>query len=365
MSTATPFASNLYVSLKPVGANCNLRCKYCYYLPKLSCYNGIISDTLLEKYISQYINAQTKAEIEFVWHGGEPLLLPLEFYKKCISLQKKHGAGRIIHNVLQTNGTLLTKELCKFFADNKWLIGVSIDGTENQHDTYRVYNNGKGSFTDVINGINLLNLYKVDWNIMSVIHKANVTEPNEYYSFIKSLGSQYIQFTPAIIWKDGETIEPSITAQEWGNFLCTIFELWRNGDVGKYFIQIIEATLANWIGISPSLCSLSSSCGQCGTMEYNGDIFSCDHFINEGDCIGNINDNTLIQLMYGNKQSSFGNKKTKELAVECRNCKYLFACNGECPKNRIPSTNRNILCEGYKKFFSHVDPYMQIMKNGL
>lgn len=388
--TNNPFIKKpIYLMAKPVGSKCNLNCAYCYYLEKGKFYynslnHSVMSDSILEQFIEQYILSQFSDNVLFTWHGGEPLLLPIEYYKKIIKLQKKHSNGKTIDNCIQTNATLINDEWCRFFKENGWLVGVSIDGPQHFHDKYRQNTNGNGSFNKVIDAINLLNKWHVDWNAMAVINRYNANYPIDFYNFFKQIGCHYIQFTPCVerIINEGNTTrlanasdkqecqiaDFSVTPEQWGNFLCSVFDEWITCDVGEYFIQTFDATLANWVGVNPGVCSLSHSCGNAGIIEHNGDIYACDHFVFPKYKLGNIRDNSIIEIMYGSKEIDFGQSKHTTLPLKCKQCKYLFACNGECPRNRFAytddgETGLNYLCNGYYKFFSHIEPFMEFMKN--
>lgn len=375
---------------KPVGAVCNLACKYCYYLEKTNLYKDnkskyVMSDSLLEKFIKEYINSQTMPQVLFTWHGGETLMRPLSFYQKVIELQKKYANGRTIDNCIQTNGTLLNDEWCEFFHNNHWLVGVSIDGPQDFHDEYRKNKQGKPSFVKVMQGIKLLKKHQVEWNAMAVVNDYNAYYPLEFYHFFKDLECHYIQFTPIVerihlnsdgrylanvLQKEEKLADFSVTPEQWGNFLCTLFDEWVKNDVGKYFIQIFDATLANWMGTQPGVCTMAPTCGHAGVMEFNGDVYACDHFVFPEFKLGNIYEKSLIEMMYGDKQSRFGLQKRDALPAQCKACKYLFACNGECPKNRFLTTEDgefglNYLCKGYYQFFDHIAPYMDFMKKEL
>ena len=390
MTTFAPFAHPLYVMLKPAGALCNLACDYCYYLEKAKLYQEsprhVMSDELLEKFIEEYINSQTMQEVLFTWHGGETMMRPLSFYRKALALQKKYAKGRQISNCLQTNGTLLTDEWCRFFHDNQWLVGISIDGPQEFHDEYRRNKQGRPSFVKVMQGINLLKKHNVEWNAMAVVNDYNADYPLEFYHFFKELDCHYIQFAPIVeriaphadgrhlAAVDEESKEGladfSITPRQWGNFLCSIFDEWVRQDVGNYYIQLFDSTLANWVGEQPGICTLAKTCGHAGVMEFNGDVYSCDHFVFPQYKLGNIYSNTLAEMMYGERQQKFGQAKYTALPAQCKKCPYLFACNGECPKNRFCKTadgepGLNYLCQGYYRFFDHAAPYMDFMKREL
>lgn len=378
---------------KAAGSSCNLACKYCYYLEKNNLYKDrqpdkrfIMTDELLEKFVQMYIESQTTPQVLFCWHGGESLMRPLSFYKKVVELQQKYAGGRIIDNTIQTNGTLLTDDWCRFFKDNNWLVGVSIDGPQEFHDEYRKNRLGAPSFRKVMQGIDLLKKHGVDWNAMAVVNDFNGDYPLDFYHFFKEIECRYIQFTPIVERilprRDGRNLASpmdindippadfSVSPEQWGNFLCTIFDEWVHNDVGQYFIQIFDATLANWVGEQPGVCSMAKTCGHAGVMEYNGDVYSCDHFVFPEYKLGNIRTQTLIEMMFGERQQKFGNDKYATLPGQCRNCRYLFACNGECPKNRFAVTadgepGLNYLCAGYHRFFEHAAPYMDFMANEL
>ncbi|MFV0312765.1 MAG: anaerobic sulfatase-maturation protein [Dysgonomonas sp.] len=370
----SPFSKPLYVMLKPVGAVCNLRCKYCYYLEKKDLYpdskNYIMSDDLLESFIEQYLNAQTMQEVMFTWHGGETLMRNRSFYQKALELQRKYGRGRQIANSIQTNGTLLTDDWCKFFKDNNFLVGISVDGPQHCHDVYRKTMDNRPSFYQVMRGLALLKKHDVEFNIMGVVNDYNVNFPLEFYNFFKSIDCRYIQFAGIVEKVDGDFAPWNVSSEKWGDFLIAIFDEWVKQDVGTFFIQYFDSTLANWMGVSPGICIQAKTCGHAGVMEFNGDVYSCDHFVYPEYKLGNINNRTLTEMMYSDEQIKFGNDKYDKLPSQCKNCKYLFACNGECPKNRIIKTDSgeeglNYLCKGYYKFFDHVAPYMDFMKNEL
>lgn len=389
----TPFSRPMYIMTKAAGSLCNLACEYCYYLEKNNLYKDrqtdkrfILTDELLEKFIQMYIESQTTPQVLFCWHGGESLMRPLSFYRKAVELQKKYARGRIIDNTIQTNGTLLNDEWCRFFKDNNWLVGVSIDGPQEFHDEYRKNRIGAPSFRKVMQGINLLKKHGVEWNALAVVNDFNGDYPLDFYHFFKEIECKYIQFTPIveriIPRKDGRYLASpmdaldipladfSVSPEQWGNFLCTIFDEWVRNDVGEYFVQIFDATLANWIGEQPGVCSMAKTCGHAGVMEYNGDVYSCDHFVFPEYKLGNIRTHTLIEMMFSDRQQKFGNDKFEKLPKQCRNCRFLFACNGECPKNRFAITadgepGLNYLCAGYHKYFEHVAPYMDFMANEL
>lgn len=381
MNIAIPFGSPLYVVLKPAGSRCNLACRYCYYLEKGRLYpkeeQQVLSDELLETFIRQYLEAQTMPQVLFTWHGGEPLLRPLSFYRKALALQQKYARGRQIDNCLQTNGTLLTDEWCEFLRENHFLVGISIDGPQTFHDAYRCH-----SFEKVMRGIRLLQKHGVEWNAMATVNHLNADHPAEFYRFFKAIGCQYIQFTPVVERiverPDGLTLasahqqeasltDYSVTPEQWGRFLCGVYDEWVKADIGQVFVQLFDATLANWAGEPPGICSLSPTCGRAAAMEANGDVYSCDHFVFPEYRLGNIRQQSLTAMLYGERQQRFGRDKSATLPRQCRECSFLFACHGECPKNRFAKDRYgepalNYLCEGYKQFFAHIAADMDFMK---
>lgn len=389
MNTAYPFSRPLYIMLKPAGSLCNARCRYCYYLEKSKLYDEaqkkVMTDTTLERFIKEYIEVQTTPEVLFTWHGGEALMRPISFYKRALELQRRYACGHRIDNSIQTNGILLNDDWCQFFKENNFLVGVSIDGPQEFHDEYRRTAMGGPTFQKVIQGIRLLNKHSVEWNALAVANDFNADHPLEFYHFFKQIGCRYIQFTPIVerltsredkltlapgMQEGGKLTDFSITPEQWGNFLCTIFDEWVHNDVGEYYIQLFDATLANWVGMSPGICTLSKECGHAGVMEFNGDVYSCDHFVYPEHRLGNISTHTINEMMYGEKQRNFARMKHQMLPRQCRECKFEFTCHGECPKNRFlrdcyGETGLNYLCAGYQRFFEHAAPYMDFMKKEL
>ncbi len=372
---AAPFARPLYVMLKPVGAACNLRCDYCYYLEKKALYADqnrfAMTEALLERFTMQYLESQTMAEVLFTWHGGEPLMRNIGFYKKALEFQQKYGRGRPIGNNLQTNGTLLTDEWCEFFRKNNFLIGISIDGPRHCHDTYRKTADKRPSFDQVMRGIDLLKKHRVEFNVMGVVNDYNVDYPLEFYRFFKEIDTRFIQFAPIVErLPDGAPAPWNVPSEKWGDFLIAIFDEWVRNDVGEFYVQYFDSTLANWVGEKPGTCILGATCGHAGVMEFNGDVYSCDHFVFPEYKLGNIHAKTLVGMMYSPEQLKFGADKSDALPRVCKQCEFLFACHGECPKNRIIRTEDgehglNYLCKGYYKFFKHAAPYMDFMKTEL
>lgn len=374
---------------KPAGSRCNLACEYCYYLEKGMMYPAqpaqTMSDELLDLFIRNYIAAQPTPQVVFSWHGGETLLRSKNFYRRVVELQRKYGAGRRIENTIQTNGTLLDDEWCAFFRDNGWLVGISIDGPRRYHDRYRLDRRGGGTFDDVMHGIGLLAKHDVQWNALAVVNRFNGDDPEGFYDFFRSTGCRFLQFTPVVerimpredgrmlasaADSDARLADFSVTPGQWGRFLCRVFDRWVTADVGEIFVQMFDATLANWVGQAPGLCTLSKICGHAGALEFNGDLYACDHFVFPEYKLGNIVRTPIGELMRSTRQSAFGDAKLRSLPSQCRECRYLFACNGECPRNRFAYTRTgepglNYLCKGYYKFFDHAAPYMDFMRNEL
>ena len=386
MNTISPFSKPLYVLAKPVGASCNLRCKYCYYLEKSHLYRNaparVMSDELLERFVQEYIQAQTMSQVLFTWHGGEPLMRPLSFYRKAVALQERYAFGRQIDNTIQTNGTLLTDEWCEFFKEHNWLVGISIDGPQDFHDEYRRTASDKPSWQKVMRGIRLLRKHGVEWNAMAVVNDFNAGYPLEFYHFFKEMGAKYIQFAPVVermaAHSDGRHLATlvdqecpvadfSVSPAQWGDFLCAIFDEWVRHDVGQTYVEIFDCTLANWVGERPGICVYAKECGHAGVMEFNGDVYSCDHFVFPEYKLGNIRDKTLVEMLYGEQQRQFSCLKHASLPKQCKECEWEFACHGECPKNRFVNDRYgnpglNYLCSGYRHFYEHVAPYMDFMK---
>lgn len=386
-----PLTLPTYVMAKPIGSLCNLNCQYCYYLEKEKLYANRkkmeMSEETLELFVKSYIEAQPVKEVLFTWHGGETLLRDISFYRRALQFQRKYGRGRDISNSIQTNGTLLNDEWCRFFKDNNFLVGISIDGSEHCHDIYRSNRAGRGSFKQVMRGIELLQKHQVDFNTLSVINDYNVNYPLEVYRFFKEIGSQYMQFSPIVERisddrADGLKLLPpdeyvgaklaswTVNPKKFGDFYISIFNEWVRNDVGRYYVQLFDATLANMIGVSPGVCIFAETCGHASALEFNGDLYACDHFVYPEYKLGNIRNKTIFEMMFQEEQLQFGAAKRDKLPTQCRHCDMLKFCHGECPKNRIAKTvdgewGLNYLCQGYYAFFKHAMPYMQFMANEL
>ena len=371
-----------HVLAKPTGAICNLDCKYCFFLSKEMLYPGSrfrMADELLEEYIKQLIEAQQINEVTISWQGGEPTLMGLDFFKRSIELEKKYQKpGTTINNTMQTNGILIDEDWCKFLKENNFLIGLSIDGTKELHDFYRVDKGGHGTFDKVIKAAHLMQKYDVDFNLLTTVHAHNADYPLEVYRFFRDeLKAKYIQFIPIVERDNGtgyqegnKVTDRSVTAKQWGNFLNKIFDEWVRRDVGEVYVQMFDAALASWYGTNPAMCIFAEKCGQALAMEHNGDLYSCDHFVEPKYLLGNILENSMADLVSSEKQIKFGSDKLDTLPQYCLNCEVKFACHGECPKNRFIETpdgepGLNYLCEGYKSFFKHIDVPMKFMAQQL
>lgn len=373
----SPFLRPFSLMLKPVGARCNLACRYCYYLDKSQMYpeagaKAQMSDAVLEETIRQYIEAQPTEEVVFVWHGGEPTLLPISFYWKAMQWQQKYAQGHLISNCLQTNGTLLTEEWCRFLHDEEWLVGISMDGPADHHNRYRKTRGGQDTHQRVLQSIRMLQQYDVMWNAMAVVNRTNAEEPERFYRFFKELGCEYLQFAP-IVEPDpehpGDVTDESVLPEQWGRFCCRLFDEWlRQEDIGKVFVQLFDATLANWVGEIPGVCTLGKQCGHALVMEWNGDVFSCDHFVDRPHWLGNVKQRPLVEMVEDVRQRTFGADKELALPRQCKKCQWLSLCHGECPKNRLKSdsygdASLNFLCDGYRMFFEHSAEVMKNLRN--
>ena len=374
--TDTPAA--FHIMLKPRGAICNLDCKYCYFLSKEDLYpesNFRMTDEALENYTRQYIDAQRVPEVTFAWQGGEPTLMGLDFFRRAVELQEKYcKPGMKINNALQTNGITLDDEWGQFLHEHNFLIGISVDGPRRLHDAYRVDKGDKPTFDRVMAGLKVLKKHKVEFNILTTVHAANADHPLEIYRFFRDeVGAQFIQFIPIVErdndtgFQEGEKVtERSVTGRQYGDFLVAIFDEWVRRDVGRIFVQIFDVSLAAWVGERPGLCIFEETCGSALAMEHNGDLYSCDHFVEPNHWLGNIEDTSMEEMVGSEKQREFGNAKRDTLPRYCQECEVKFICNGGCPKNRIIKTpdgeaGLNYLCEGYKKFFNHIDGPMKTM----
>lgn len=366
--------------VKPVGSLCNMRCKYCYYLDKAALYDyrqPQMDEALLENYIRANIEGNNSPVIAFAWHGGEPLLAGKEFFRKAVALQQRYAEGRTVENSIQTNGLLVDDEWCAIFRDNNFLVGVSIDGPESIHDAHRVDAGGNPTFARVMKGIERLYRNRVEYNTLTTINIHSEGRGAEVYNFLRQI-SVFMQFLPvAELLCDGRVQSPenqgadiapwSVSAKGFGQFMCDIFDVWVKNDVGRRYVQLFDATLALMVGVQPSVCSLCETCGSGLTVEHNGDVYCCDHFVYPEYKIGNIHTDRLADLAYCDRQFEFGVAKRALLPRECRHCKFYNLCHGECPKHRFICDNtgeygKNYLCDGYKMFYEHTAADMERMK---
>src|ERR1019366_6320534 len=384
----TPQRRHLHVMGKPVGPICNLDCKYCFYLEKENLYPSprkfVMSDDVLENYVRQYIASQSGPEVSFAWQGGEPTLLGVGYFRKVVELQARYANGKTIGNSIQTNGTLLDDEWCKFFRENRFLVGSSIDGPRDLHEKYRVDKLQRSTFDKVMAGVELLKRHAVEFNTLTVVHHESARRPLDVYRFLKEIGSTYIQFIPLVERSTGAglagppllspsadesaiaaSVTPwSVDANDYGNFLVEIFQEWVRHDVGWIFVQVFETALSNWMGLGSTLCIFAETCGRALALEHNGDVYSCDHYVYPSYKLGNLLDQEISVLADLPSQQSFGNAKRDSLPDYCRQCEVRFACNGECPRNRFLVTpdgqpGLNYLCAGYLHFFRTIDPTMK------
>jgi uncharacterized protein len=396
MTTSPQPPPAFHLLAKPTGAVCNLDCKYCFFLSKEMLYPGSrfrMADELLETYIRQLLEAQPIPEVTIAWQGGEPTLMGLDFFKRSIELVEKYRKpGQAIQHTIQTNGTKIDGEWAAFFKQHNFLVGLSVDGPKEMHDAYRVNKGGGGSFDQVMKGWERLVDHAVDVNILCTVHAANADHPLEVYHFFRdALKAQYMQFIPIVErvtaemlplanhgWSErpggdrplytqiGELVTGrSVMPEQYGRFLIAIFDEWVRRDVGKVFVQSFDAALANWVG-QPSLCIFQPTCGNALALEHNGDLYSCDHFVEPAFLLGNIQQAHMLDLVASDRQHKFGQDKFDSLPQYCRDCEVLFACYGECPRNRFIHTpdgepGLNYLCAGYKLFFNHISRPMHIM----
>jgi len=380
---------------KPTGAQCNLDCEYCFFLSKEMLYPDSrfrMSEDTLELYLRQLIEAHARVpEVTIAWQGGEPTLMGLDFFRRSVELTRKYlkPGQRALHTI-QTNGTQLDAEWAAFFKEHDFLVGISIDGPREIHDTYRHTRGGRGSFDQVVAGLQALRAAEVDWNVLTTVHAANAERGGEVYRFLRDeLGARFIQFIPIIervpdaeadgsvpwsSWRDrplymqeGDRVTGrSVSGEGYGRFLIDVFEEWVRRDVGEVFVQMFDVALANWYGVPPSLCVHSETCGNALTLEHNGDLYSCDHFVEPDHLLGNIAEERMIDLVASPRQRQFGLDKRETLPQYCLDCDVRFACHGGCPKDRFITTpdgdpGLNYLCSGYKAFFHHVDGPMRMM----
>ena len=372
----------VHILAKPTGAICNLGCSYCFFLDKEELYPGDrfrMSDEALEAYIRQLIEMHRTPQVTVAWQGGEPTLMGLGFYRKAIELEERYRKpGMTFLNTMQTNGTLLDDEWCAFLAEHDFLVGISIDGPRELHDAFRVNKAGRGTFDDVMRGLRLLQSHRVEYNVLTTVNRITGDYPLEVYRFLRDeVGTRWMQFIPVVerVDEHGEPAdlrgsfasERSVGPEQFGTFLATIYDEWVRHDVGEVFVQTFEAAARNWAGLGQSgMCVFNETCGLGLALEHNGDLYSCDHFVDPDYLLGNIGDASIEDLVSGRQQHAFGQDKRDALPRYCLECDVRFACHGECPKNRFTTTpdgepGLNYLCAGFKSFFHHVDPTMRRM----
>ena len=393
--------SGIHVVAKPIGPLCNLNCEYCFYLEKQALFGAgekyRMPDEVLSRFITDYIRSQPTPVVEFVWQGGEPTLLGVDFFRRVVELQRSLAGTKTITNSLQTNGTLLTDDWCTFLKKYNFMVGLSLDGPKHVHDRYRRDRDGSGTFDRVMRGLRLLQKHGVDYNVMACVARETATHPLDVYRFFRDEGIEFIQFTPIVervpdkestelglnlagpATLDQEERQTEVTAwtvipEEYGDFLIAIYEEWVRNDVGKVFVMNFEWALNAWIGNPSPVCVHSGRCGRSLVIEHNGDVYACDHSVYPRFRLGNIEKVTLRELAGQSLKSGLGIKKETALPRWCRECEVLAACRGACPKHRFATTcydepGLHYLCEGYRNFFLHIRKYChamtQLLENGL
>jgi uncharacterized protein len=358
--------SGFQIFVKPAGALCNLDCRYCYYRDKSNLYPGSsppqMAEHLLEQYISQHFAASPGPAVDFSWHGGEPTTLGVGFFRKVVDLQRKlKPAGRRVRNGIQTNGVLLDEEFCRFLADEDFQVGLSLDGPAELHDCYRVTRSGQGSHSQTMRAYDLLGKMGIQTDILCVVHSHNVRAPLTVYRFFREIGCKYIGFLPAVEQsrETGNGVSPfTPSADEFGTFLCKIFDEWIGRDGGRIMVQYFEEAARPALGLDHSLCVFRETCGEIPVLEHNGDFFSCDHYVDRSHRLGNIHETALAEMLESEAQRKFGEAKRDALPRYCRDCEVLALCHGHCPKYRFIETpdgfpGLNYLCPGLKRFFLH------------
>ncbi len=371
----------LHVIAKPIGPICNLACDYCFYLPKRSLYaddeTWRMSDDTLRAFVRQYIEAQPESvdQTDFAFQGGEPTLLGIDFFRRVVELQQEYAPpGKRIHNSLQTNGLLLDDRWCEFLKQHGFLVGLSIDGPAELHDRFRRDRQGCGTFDRVVRAMQLLLKHSVEFNTLTCVHRHNADRPGRVYRFLRDVGVGHMQFIPVVERLADSTSDAahaavssrSVRPGQFGRFLTGVFDAWIANDVGRVFVRDFDQALSAWVGAGATVCIYAKHCGRAVAIEHNGDLFSCDHFVDETHKLGNIHQVSIAKLANASSQEAFGLAKEQTLPACCRRCDYLFACNGACPKDRfLPEPDgsgmRNYLCEGYRIFFAHIAPFMKAM----
>jgi len=365
MDTHTAASTAFQIMAKPTGAICNLDCHYCYYLKKELLYPESKSfrmpDDILERYIVQHIEASPSPVVDFAWHGGEPTILGLEYFERVVELQQKHcPPGRQVRNGMQTNGILVDEGWCRFFAREGFSIGLSLDGPPELHDEFRVTKGQKPTHAQVVRAFRMLKAHGVPCDVLCVVHAGNVAHPTAIYRYFKSIGADHLQFIPLVEREgaDGRVGNRSVPSETLGTFLCTIFDEWIRNDVGKVTVQIFDEAARAGVGIEHALCIFRETCGDVPALEHNGDLYSCDHYVDPEYRLGNIHETSVASMIDSEEQRKFGRDKWTTLPRYCRECEVRAQCNGGCPKDRFIETpdgepGLNYLCAGYKKFFIH------------
>lgn len=374
----TKASRDFQVMAKPVGALCNLACSYCYYLQKKELYPGRqsfrMSDEMLERYIIQHIEACPGELILFSWHGGEPTLLGVDYFRKIVELQRRHRpAGRVILNGIQTNGTLLDEEWARFLAAEHFQVGLSIDGPKVMHDGFRITKGEVPTHKQVVQGFRLLRKHRVHCDVLCVVHRENVGHPAAVYDYFKDLGVEFLQFLPLVVREGAQAGPQSVPAEAYGTFLCTVFDEWVRNDAGRIAIQNFDEAVRPYLGVDHALCTFRETCGDVVVVEHNGDVYSCDHFVDREHRIGNLGETPLHDLLENPALRAFGRSKKDALPRVCRECKVLRSCNGGCQKDRFlpgpDGESLNYLCPGYKSFFVHARPRLRqlagVIQSGL
>ncbi len=385
MPSSNRSQTGLHVIAKPIGPICNLNCAYCFYLSKESLYDHQgaqwrMTDETLDAFVRQYLEAQpeTAGEIDFAFQGGEPTLLGVDFFRRAVELQRKHNTrGKRIRNSLQTNGILLDDRWCEFLRENDFLVGISIDGPADLHNKYRRDKQGRGTFDRVMEAVHRMRRYGVEFNALTCVNNHNGDHPVRVYRFLRDNGIQFMQFIPIVerlpagrALADSAAGKPvtdrSVRPEQYGGFLTGVFDEWVHNDVGRVFVRDFDQSLAAWAGVGATLCVYSEFCGRATAIEHNGDLYACDHFVDPEHKLGNILETPIQELANSSRQIKFGRDKHEGLTRKCRECPVLFICNGGCPKDRILESadggpSLNYLCEGFRAFFDHIDPYMKAM----
>jgi len=361
-----------HVLAKPSGPICNLDCTYCFFLEKEALYPGDrfrMTDEVLEAYIRQLLEAHTDPEVTIAWQGGEPTLMGVDFFRRALEIAERYRRpGQVLQHTMQTNATLLTDEWCALLREHRFLVGVSIDGPRELHDTYRVDKRGAPTFDKVMAGLTLLQQHQVDVNVLCTVNAANQDHPLDVYRFFRDdLGLRHVQLIPIV---EQDDLSRSVDPTKWGEFLIAVFEEWVRHDVGTVYVQMFDAALASWVGAPAAMCIFGETCGNALALEHNGDLYSCDHFVDPPYLLGNIMHTQMVELVASPQQRAFGDAKRDTLPRYCVECPVRFACNGECPKNRFTTTpdgepGLNYLCAGYREFFLHIDGVMRLMAQRL